>query len=175
MTLLSSEVAVATAFDALYEREFGYVWSTLRRLGVASQDVEDLAQEVFVVVHRRLTDYDPSRPLRPWLFGVTYRVARDFLRRLGRRREVLSEGVDDLEQGDEASQHEIRQLVLSALGKLSLERRALLVLHDIDGTPIPEIADALGVPLNTVYSRLRLARQSFAAAIRELEGADNNE
>ncbi len=159
----------ADTFRLLYEREFEYVLRTLRRLGIRQADVEDLVHDVFVVVHRRLGDYDASRPIRPWLFGIAYRVASDHRRRAHVQREV---GVDAPDAacpapGPEALAQtaEARELVLAALGELELPFRAALVLHDLDGCTAPEIARVLEIPLNTVYSRVRLAREKFAAAV----------
>ncbi len=159
-------------FETLYRAEFTYVWHTLRRLGVRERDLEDLAHDVFVVVHRRLGDYDPSRPLKPWLFGIAFRVASGDRRRARYHAEVAGTVVDVAADvpgaDDQLAARQDRQLVLDALEALDLDRRAVFVMHDIDGHAAPEIAAAVGVPLNTVYSRLRLAREKFAAAVRRL-------
>jgi RNA polymerase sigma-70 factor (ECF subfamily) len=151
----------------IYRSEFAYVWKTLRRLGAPPPDLDDLAHEVFVVVHRHLGDYDAARPLRPWLFGIALRVVADF-RRLGRnqneipgtRLEPEDHGPDPLQQLEAG---EARELLMMALATLDLERRAVFVMHEIDETTMPEIASVLGIPLNTAYSRLRLARAGLAA------------
>lgn len=84
---------------AVYQREFDWVWHTLRRIGVAPRNLPDVTHDVFVVVHQRGHTYDPSRPLRPWLFGVAFRVARDHLR-LGRNRhESVGETADIVDTG----------------------------------------------------------------------------
>lgn len=166
-------------FESIFRTELPYVLATLRRLGARTADLEDLAHEVFVVVHRRFADYDASRPLRPWLFGIALRVASDD-RRLARRRwERGDEGETETavarEAGPEhaAIEAERRALVLRALDALDLDKRALIVLHDIDGEPMPEIAHVLGVPLNTAYSRLRLARERFREALRRDHGGES--
>jgi RNA polymerase sigma-70 factor (ECF subfamily) len=150
------------------------VWTTLRRLGVAPADLEDVCHEVFMTIHRHLSDYDPSRPVRPWLFLFAYRQARDYRRRSHRRHEELTDAVDTPDGSplaDELVEHdEDRSLILRALSVLDLEKRAVLVMHEIDGRPMPEVAAALSIPLNTGYSRLRLARQEFARAVRQLAG-----
>ncbi len=155
----------------IYQAEFAYVWRTLRRLGVATRDLEDLAHDVFVVVHRKRDDYDPTRPIRPWLFGIAYRIASDDRRRsrpaLGG--DVELDVADDAPSATDAIEsRQARELVLRALAAIDLDQRAVLVMHDIDGHSAPEIAAAIGVPLNTVYSRLRLAREKFAAAVHRL-------
>lgn len=157
---------------AIYDAHFDYVWHTLRRLGIRHEDCEDLAHDVFLVVHRRAKDFDNERPMKPWLFGISYRVVADFRRLAKHSREVFSDAEHLDERPDaEATLEQKRKLALCdrALAKIDLERRAVLVLHDIDGEPVPQVAEALGIPLNTAYSRLRVAREEFAAAARRLE------
>jgi RNA polymerase sigma-70 factor (ECF subfamily) len=162
---------------AIYEAEFDYVWHCLRRFGVRRAELEDAAHEVFLVVHRRLSDFDPTRPLRPWLAGISFRVASDQRRRAHVRREVADanlEPPEDESKGPEAllEDQERRGLVNRALESLDLDRRAVLVLHDIDGHAMPAIAEQLEVPLNTCYSRLRLAREQFKSAVERIKAAD---
>lgn len=167
------ETPGAGGFRAVYEAEFSYVWRTLRRLGVKDADLEDVAHDMFVVVHRRFADYDPARPVRPWLFGIALRVASEWRRRgRARIREMGGDPPDVADPGQSVDERlaeaDRRRLVLEALQAVEVDRRAVLVLHDIDGHAAPEIADALGIPLNTAYSRLRLARADFIAAARRL-------
>lgn len=160
----------AARFRSLFDEHFSYVWSALRRLGVREADAEDRALEVFVALHEKLSDYDASRPIRPWIFGFAYRVASHARRAAARRREVF--GVDLERPGSSALQDdqliaaEERNLLVEALEHLDLEKRAVIVMHDWLGEPIPEVARALEIPLNTAYSRLRLARTDLAAAVR---------
>jgi RNA polymerase sigma-70 factor (ECF subfamily) len=84
----------AADFDEIYRRHFPYVWRTLRRLGVAPADVEDVAHEVFVVVHRRLADFDGQRPIKPWLFGIAFRLASEDRRRARRRFELAAPSIE---------------------------------------------------------------------------------
>jgi RNA polymerase sigma-70 factor (ECF subfamily) len=153
----------------VFEEHFVYVWRTLRHLGVRDRDLEDVAQEVFVRMNKRLAEYDPERPLRPWIFGFAYRVACDY-RRLSRHRvEVLGAPIDRADPARRADERmeadEERAMVEAALEGVVLDRRAVLVMHDIDEVPIPSIAQELGIPVNTAYSRLRLARRDFVAAL----------
>lgn len=156
----------------VYQAHFTHVWHTLRRLGVAERDLEDLAHEVFVVVHRRLDSYDPARPIRPWLTGIAYRVASDQRRRAHHQRELLDDPAHHVDGApgpeEQAAAEEDRRLVLQALLVLPPERRIVFVMHELDGCDMPEIAEALEVPLNTCYSRLRLARKQFLGAARRL-------
>ncbi len=163
-----------TAFRALYEREFAWVHRTLRRLGARDRDLEDLAHDVFVVVYRRLADYDPARPLRPWLFGIAFRVVSDYRRRASFSREsaiapeVADAAATPPEQEAAVARGEARDLVLLALDGMDLDQRAVFVLHELDGLSIPEIAATLTVSHNTLYSRLRLARAKFADAVAQI-------
>jgi len=163
-------------FLVVYAAELGYVWSTLRRLGVQERDLEDVCHDVFVVVFRNLAVYDARRPIRPWLFGISFRVASDYRRSARHRREVpgtTREVACSSPPADEVMvRHERQRLVLRALEALELDRRAVFVMHDIDGHVMPDIAAALGIPLNTAYSRLRLARADFATAVRRAQGGE---
>jgi RNA polymerase sigma-70 factor (ECF subfamily) len=154
---------------SLYRREFAYVWKTLRRLGAPLSDLEDLAHDVFVVVHRHLDDYDRARPLRPWLCGIAVRVVADYRRLQRNQREVVGETTEAVDAGPTAHERfearEARALLMKALDALDPDRRAVFVMHELDEVPVPEIAAELGVPLNTAYSRLRLARAEVAAWI----------
>jgi RNA polymerase sigma-70 factor, ECF subfamily len=170
-------MTTATGFPACvtaFETELDVVYRALRRQGIAGADAEDLAQEVFLVMWRRWADYDSGRPLRPWILGITFRVAHDHRRR--RRREVPS-GLIDPAPDDHTSVDEqvalarARALVRQALGTLSDNQRAVMILHELDGLAMPEIAGTLEVPVTTLYSRLASARRSFARAVRRLERA----
>jgi len=157
---------------AIFQQEFRYVWNTLRRLGVHERDLEDMTHEVFVRVHDQLAFFDPERPVRAWLFGIALGIATNY-RRLARHRvHLMAEPPDvtDLaRRADESlEQHEQAELVHAALQKVALEQRAVLVLHELDGCPIPEVATTLGLSLNTAYSRLRLGREAFRTAFRRL-------
>ncbi len=160
---------------AIFDEHFDYVWATLRRLGIHDADRENLVHEVFLKVHAHLADYDGKRPLRPWLFGFAYRVAADH-RRLARHRvEVLDGSGEPPSQqplaDERASASEDRELLLAALQLLDLDKRAVLVMHDIDEVPMPQIAHTLDLRLNTAYSRLRLAREQLAVVVTRLRNA----
>jgi RNA polymerase sigma-70 factor (ECF subfamily) len=159
----------AVRFDDVYENHVDFVWRSLRRLGVADAGVEDAVQDVFVVVHRRLAEFEGRSTMKTWIFGILYRVASDH-RRLVRRKgdhEPLSPAIADarplpdavLEVGDA-----LRSLD-AALARIDPLRRAVLVMSDIEGLTAPEIAEALSIKPNTVYSRLRVARQELELAL----------
>jgi RNA polymerase sigma-70 factor (ECF subfamily) len=159
-------------FRSLYESEVSYVWVSLSRLGVRERDLEDLTHDVFAKFFQNYDVYDQSRPLRPWLFGICARIAWDYRELARNRLETPKPPLDrpDPRPGpeEEASGHEDRALVLRALEELSMERRMLLVMHDLNGHSMPEIAKVLSHPLNTLYSRLRMARADFLAALLKL-------
>lgn len=160
----------AASFRAIFERDLGYVWTSLRRLGVPARDLEDLSHDVFFRVHQRLADYDRERPFRPWLFGFCFRVASDYRRRSANQRELLGAELEPTDPSPDALdrlvQAEAMSLAQLVLQSLELDRRAVFVMHDVDGVPVPEVAEALGIPLNTAYSRLRLARQQFSDSLQ---------
>jgi RNA polymerase sigma-70 factor (ECF subfamily) len=160
-------------FRDIFDGQFSYVWNTLRRLGVHESDALDQAQETFVIVHGLLADYDPARPIRPWLFAIAYRVALRYRSLARHKREVLedppSEPADAARMPDESlEQGEARELVLEAMEGIEMSRRAVFVLAEIDERPMAEIAEALQIPVNTAYSRLRLAREDFERAMKRI-------
>lgn len=164
-------------FTKLYVQELSFVWNSLRRFGVPQSDLEDLTQEVFTAAFRGLDRFQPSRPVRPWLFGIAFRVASNQRRRVGARREVASEAAAAITDGRASPQTNVERAqtlerVQQALDTLSMERKALFILHDIEGHGMPEVAEALDVPLNTAYTRLRAARADFTAAYRKQSGEE---
>jgi RNA polymerase sigma-70 factor, ECF subfamily len=165
------------AFRALYEAHVAFVWRNLRRLGVADADVEDKVQEVFVVAHRRWKDFvDRGHGPRAWLFQIVLRVASD-ARRHRRRHPVDPDGgIAQDRQSIEAPQasamarKQALDLLDRALATIDMGRRAVLVLHEIEQMTAPEIARTLELPLNTVYSRLRVARIELEQELLRLQG-----
>lgn len=157
-------------FAAIYQAEIGYLWRFLRHIGVPERDLEDVAHDTFMVLHRRLAAYDPSRPMRPWLTGIAIRVASDYRRRGFNRREHAVEAPPprDTRPGAESQliRLQSRERLLAALDQLNHDQRVVFVLHDIEERPIPEISENLGLPINTLYSRLRRARDRFTRAVR---------
>lgn len=159
--------------STIFEEHVDHVGNSLRRLGIREADVPDLVQEVFVVMNAILPDYDPSRPIWPWIFGVVYRIAAAHRRKVSR--EVFDDNasagllVDSSANPDEEMRRaEDRWLVLEALKSIEIHRRAIFVMADLDGVAVPEIAESLGIGLNTAYSRLRLARKDFREAASRL-------
>jgi RNA polymerase sigma-70 factor (ECF subfamily) len=160
----------------VFDAYAAYVWNTLRRLGAPHSDIEDLMHDVFVQVQRHLADYDPARPMKPWLFGFALRILSEHRRRARRHPEAPSEIVDAVDPAALADERiaaeQDRRLVIAALDGIDSERRPVFVLYEIDGVTMDEIARTLGIPVNTAYSRLRVARAEFKAAVTRLRRGD---
>jgi RNA polymerase sigma-70 factor (ECF subfamily) len=164
------EPELETSCVAVYEKELHYLFETLQRLGASPREIEDLAHEVFLVLLRNWAELDLSRPIRPYLFAVAFRVARAHRRR--RRRGVPCAYLDAEDQaiGPEEllqSKESIRLLV-AALDTVPLPRRAVVVMHDLDGFSIVEVAARLSLTRFGAYARLRKARKELASALRRL-------
>ena len=171
--LLSSPLSRRTSDEdclSAFQQELDYIYWTLRRMGVSRSEVEDLAQEVFIALRGAWVAYDQTRPIRPYLFGIAFRIASAHQRK--RRREISFGTVDPDDAGpwpDAALQSkQSRAIVLAALKRIPLPRRAALVMHEIDDVPVAEIAALLAIPRFTVYSRLRKARRELEAAVRRV-------
>ncbi|MDP9149214.1 MAG: RNA polymerase sigma factor [Myxococcota bacterium] len=174
---LGRAAARARSFRALYEAHVAFVWRNLRRLGVHESDVEDRTQEVFVVAHRRFDDFeDRGHGPRAWLFQIVLRIASDARRHRRRHPEdpdggdVASRAVVDASQADALARREALSKLDAALETIDVGRRAVIVLHEIEEMTAPEIAEVLGIPMNTVYSRLRVARVELEEALALQQG-----
>lgn len=148
-----------------------FVWRTLARLGVRGPDVEDMFQEVFVVVHRRLDSFDRSARETTWLFGICLRVASDYRRRR-RRKPEQSLGDDQprsagISPEDHAISSQLRARVDAALDAMDDDKRAVFVLFELEGMDCASIAELVGAKVGTVYSRLHAARAEFRKAIED--------
>lgn len=159
-------------FDAIYRSHFDFVWRCVRRLGIAEHSAEDVAQEVFVIVHRRLEDLDPQASVRAWLFGVVRGVVANARRSLSRQRVHAAERAGDAPDPDsarqphaEAERAEAVRILYAILADMEDDKREVFILAELEQLATPEIADALGINLNTTYSRVRAARQQFKDAV----------
>ncbi len=158
----------APAFSAVYAQYFRAMWRTLRRLGVARAELGDATQDVFVVVHKKLAGFD-GRSLRGFLYAIAVRVASDYRRGARTHQtvplvETIVDPAPDPERASELS--ESVELLHALLAGLDEPKRTVFVLGELEELSAPEIAEALGTNLNTVYSRLRAARAEFDAAFR---------
>lgn len=154
----------ALTVEAIFREHAPYVWRVLRRMGVHEADAEDVCQEVFVVVHRRLGDFDGACAVRTWLYGICVRTASDYRKRPHRRRErpagdALPEVGSDAAQEDDLERRRARDRLDAALESLDEAKRAVFVLYEIEGLSMAEVVLAIGCPLQTGYSRLHAARK----------------
>jgi RNA polymerase sigma-70 factor, ECF subfamily len=166
----------ARLFEELFRNHARYVHESLRRLGVRPADLPDCTQDVFLAVHGALDRYDTSRSSQAWLFGFCLRIAANH-RRLARHREGSADALEaqlDAEPGPEeaASSGQRKAALLRALQALPEEQRAVVILHDLDSIAAEEISKTLGIPLGTVYSRVRLGRAKLTQLLLGL-GADH--
>lgn len=154
------------------------MWRSLRRLGVEASDVEDAVHDAFMVVARRLVEFEGRSSLRTWLFAIALRVARS--RRRDRQREALHleryESVERRKMEDPWTRHEARCTLHQLLDTLEEEQRVIFIMIELESMTAPEIAASLDLKVPTVYSRLRLAREAMRRSVaryvaRTREGA----
>jgi len=172
---LASAAGSWADFDALYREHFRFVWRVIRRLGLEGAGADDAAQEVFLVVHRRLHDFEQRSSTKTWLYGIVRRVVADSRRTLRRKSALTSVGCGPLDldgipseaHGPEASaEHAERvRLLHRLLGELEEDKREVFVLAELEGLTLAEIAEALDANVNTLASRLRAARREFELAL----------
>jgi len=155
---------------AAFERELDYLYATLQRLGAPPADIDDLLQDIFIILHRHWPTLDLERPLRPWLFGVAFRVVRSQRRR--RAREAPWAGLDPEDTSDTPDrQLEGRQslaVLWAALEHVPSRRRSVVMKHDLEGLDIVDIANQLSMTKFGVYARLYKGRKELASAVRRL-------
>jgi RNA polymerase sigma-70 factor, ECF subfamily len=180
--------AEAKALDlhSLYDSHFAFVWRNLRRLGVPEGRLEDAAQEVFLVAHRRWQSFDASRSTaQTWLFGIALHVAHNE-RRAGRRRSARMAPASEHEFWDNVpsdaagpaellAKREAARLLEHVLESLTEHGRAVLVMVDIESMSVPQAAEALQVNLNTAYGRLRNARADFQRVLKRLRAQERSD
>jgi RNA polymerase sigma-70 factor (ECF subfamily) len=172
------QLAQPLELEVLYASHFDFVWRSARRLGVPAEALDDVVQDVFLVVHRKLSEFEQRSSVRSWLFGITRRVVRDL------RRSVLRKPVDWLEDDpqdlsasapdDLAVLHQRARLLHALLATLDEDKREAFVLAELEQMSGPEIAEALQLNLNTAYARVRTAREAFEAALSRHEARIRN-
>jgi RNA polymerase sigma-70 factor (ECF subfamily) len=164
-------------FDDVYRDHFAFVWRSARRLGVRDASLDDVVQEVFVIVHRRLGDFEARSTLRTWLFGITLRVARDHRRSAVRKSPEGSVDPDTLHAsspgpGESIEKAEAVRLLHAILDEMDDDRREILVMAELEQMSMPDIAGTLGINVNTAYARLRAARLAFESALARHRARD---
>ncbi len=170
-------------FDDVYDEHFAFVWRSARALGVPDHAVDDVAQEIFVTVHAHLDDFEGRSSLRTWIYGIARNVVRGH-RRAGRKHDrggspneapVDPDSLVDPREKDpenRAARAQAARVLVALLDTLDDDKREVFVLAELEQLTVPEIADMLEEKPNTVYSRLRLAREAFAAAAERHRARD---
>jgi RNA polymerase sigma-70 factor (ECF subfamily) len=151
--------------DAIYREHVDFVWRVARRAGVSEEWLEDVVHDVFLVVQRRLAEVPDGSRIRGFLYAVTRGVVSNERRRRerrARRHRTAPAPAADRSPEQAAADAEAVALVESFLETLDPRQRLVFELVDIEGCRCPEVAELVGAPLNTIYSRLRLARQALA-------------
>lgn len=167
------------SFEQVYRRHVGFVWRSLRALGVPESMLEDAAHEVFLVVHRRWADFDGRAKMTTWLHGIAQGVARNQRRgsvraerRLAAVRDASTHVAADsgvhAHPGQQLDRKQAAQLVEAFLAELDDDKRAVFELCEIEGMSAPEAARCLGINVNTVSTRLRRARARFSRYVQAL-------
>ncbi len=154
---------------ALYRTHFQFVWRSARRLGASPEALDDVVQDVFLVVARQLAEFRREASARTWLFAITLRVVREHRRttfRHLRRVEAYAESQPP-SVGDPMARSDAARTLVRLLDRLDDDRRTVYVLAELEGLTAQEIADGLGLNINTVYSRLRSARSILERALAE--------
>jgi RNA polymerase sigma-70 factor (ECF subfamily) len=149
-------------FSEIFAQHAPFVARSLRNLGVAEADLDDVCQEAFLVVHRRLGGFEGRSSLRTWIYGVAFRVAADYRKSAYVRRRQGAESGHDLAAPSDLGRSEARQLLRRVFAKLDPDKRQVLLLHEIEGFSIPEVAAMIGCPVQTAYTRLRAGRLLLA-------------
>ena len=188
---MSSAVRVPLAvelpadLETVYDTWANFVWLTLQRLGVRHADLEDLCHDVFLVAHRRFKEFDGRVKINAWLFGICLRVAANYRRRARFRIEYAAGSMNHDEgptmaapsstrPDDAFVKREAEARALSILDAMDLTKRAVFLMFEIEGMSCQEIADQMGIPVGTVYSRLHKARAFFEREAQRAasEGSD---
>jgi RNA polymerase sigma-70 factor (ECF subfamily) len=172
-----ADLTHAAALSKIYIQHVRFVWRNLRRMGVHDSSLEDAVQDVFLVVHRRLAEFEARSQIRTWLFGIVLRVAQ-LHRRTARRRQAhlvevnpfeldAASPVDQEGPAELIAQRQAGALLRRLLDEMDHDKRAILVMVEMEEMSVREAAEALGINLNTAYSRLHAARALFDATVAE--------
>lgn len=168
---------VGARFAELYRDNFAFVWRTAKRLGVRESHQDDVVQEVFLIVHRKLDAFEGRSSLRTWLYGITIRVVRDHRKSRALRDEPTGLDFDALATSAESPARELERaeaarMLHAILDSMDEEKREVFVLSELEQLSIPDAAEALSVNVNTAYARLRAAKQIFESAVSRLRARD---
>jgi RNA polymerase sigma-70 factor (ECF subfamily) len=166
------------SFAEVFRAYSAFVWRVLLRLGVPEADVDDVAQEVFLGVHRNLARFEGRCSLRTWIYGICHRRAIDYRRRASVRPELTDDTGVELSVGPgqerELMFEQARSRLSRLLDALDDDKRTVFVLFEIEGIPMDEVAEIVGCPLQTAYSRLYAARRRVEASLARLSVAQRS-
>lgn len=161
--------------ERVYRVHFQFVWRSLRRLGVPAADLDDAVHDVFLVVQKKLGGFEGRSSLTTWLYAICMRTASGYRRKSRRTREVLGDHAAFVAPDDTAStseQREALELLDELLEEMPLEQRAVFTCFELDGMSGEQIAELLEIPLGTVWSRLRLARERFRESVSRISARE---
>lgn len=166
--------------QAIYKEYFNFVWSSARHLGAGGDAIDDVVQDVFVVIHAKLATLQRPEALRSWIYGIVRRTVSDYRRSRRTRDEARARLGAELKSNrpsqpsplEMAERNSELELLESVLAELDEQKREVFVMVEILEMTVPEVVQALEVPLNTAYSRLRMARQCFEEALARHEAGD---
>lgn len=165
------------AFQPIYRQYFDFVWSSARHLGVAADAIDDVVQDVFIVIHAKLSTLQKPEALRSWIYGIVRRTVSDY-RRSRRTRdaagarlgcELKSRQATQPSPLEMAERSAALQLLRAILAELDEPKREVFVMVEVLEMTVPEVVQALEIPLNTAYSRLRVARLAFEESVARRE------
>ncbi len=162
-------MAEALSLHGVYEAQWRFVWRSVRKMGIPEPRIEDVVQDVFIVVSRQLDAFEGRSSVRTWLYGIAFRVAQEDHRRRVKESRAAPTVVES-PTGPEAYAERVQaaQLLHELLAELPEEQRVVFVMAELEGLSPAEIAEATEVGINTVYSRLRRAREHLERATERL-------
>jgi len=171
--------AIPPPLEVIYAEQAAFAWRTVRYLGVRAADAEDVVHEVFIIVQRRLADYDPGYPMKRWIAGIARNVVlhyhRSTRRSADREARAQAPSSEDLTPLDRVALAEAAAVLEAFLEDLKPEQREIFVLGELEGFSSPEIAEIVGRNVNTVYSSLRSTRRLFEKAVARHEAVRRRE
>lgn len=168
-------------FEQVYDELFPFVWRVARRLGTAESALDDVCQETFLVVHRRLSEFEQRSSLKTWVYGILHHVVQGHKRTQARKSPGhRADAAIDLESlagtargpDEAASDAQSTRIAHAMLAQLDDDKRSVFVLVELEGLSVPEVADATGLNVNTIYARLRAARSEFSATVARFHAAE---
>ena len=172
------------SFEEVYQETFPFVWRTVRRLGVGDSTRDDVTQEVFVTVYRRLGEFQGRCSIKTWVFNILMGIVRNYRRtrrRKGRGHALTTAVVDPSVLADAgadpselASRAQAGRILHDLLDELSEEKAVVFVMAELEGMTVPEISELVNANINTVYSRLRAARREFDEALARMHASGAN-